>query len=326
MKLTKRPRRLRNSAILREATSEVNLNKEKLIMPIFLTTGEKIKKEISAMPGIFHYSIDEAIKQIQNYIQLGINKILLFGNPDQKDQEGIGATLKDGIIPEAIQKIKNEFGNTIYVIADVCLCPYTTHGHCGVPNESGIISNDESVETISEAALTYATAGCDMVAPSDMMDGRIQAIREKLDEHGFQNIPILSYSVKFASSYYGPFREAVDSSPKFGDRKTYQLSPNNARLALREVTLDEEEGADLIMIKPALAYLDIILQVRQLTKLPIVAYNVSGEYSMVKIAGKAGLIDEKLVAMENLTAILRAGADLIISYHTIDLVESGVLK
>jgi porphobilinogen synthase len=295
-------------------------------MPIFLTSGVKIRQEISAMPGIFHYSIDEALEQIRNYITLGINKILLFGNPDQKDHEGIQATRKDGIIPEAIKKIKEEFGNTIFVIADVCLCPYTTHGHCGVPNESGIILNDESVEIISEAALTYAIAGCDMVAPSDMMDGRVQAIREKLDEHGFQNIPILSYSVKFASSYYGPFREAVDSSPKFGDRKTYQLSPNNARLALREAVVDEEEGADLIMIKPALAYLDIIHQVRKFTKLPIVAYNVSGEYSMVKIAGKAGLIDENAVAIENLTAILRAGADLVISYHTIDLIERGILK
>lgn len=318
-------RRLRNSTILRNSLDDVSVRISNLIMPMFLVNGTNIKDEIKSMPGINHLSIDNAIKEIEKYLSFGLNKILIFGVPDSKDELGVNASNPKGPVPLGIKAIKDKFGDKIFIFSDVCLCPYTTHGHCGIPDERGYVQNQLSLEYLSKAALAYANAGSDFVAPSDMMDGRIQAIRDELDDKNMQTTGILSYAVKFASSYYGPFREAQDSSPQFGDRKTYQLSPRNNRIALREVSLDELEGADMIMVKPALAYLDIILQARNMTDLPIVAYNVSGEYSMVKLAGESGLIDSDQVALENLFAMKRAGADLIITYHALELIEKGLI-
>jgi porphobilinogen synthase len=292
---------------------------------MFLVHGSNIKQEIKGLPRVYHLSVDKAVEEIEKYLSFGLNKILLFGIPNVKDEFGKSAADPNEPVPLGIKRIKEKFGDKIFIFSDVCLCPYTTHGHCGIPDSQGHIQNDISLKYIAEAALTYAEAGSDFVAPSDMMDGRVQAIRKLLDKNGKESTGILSYAVKFASSYYGPFREAQHSAPKFGDRKTYQLSPRNSRLALREVTLDEAEGGDMIMVKPALAYLDIIYQAKLLTKLPIVAYNVSGEYSMVKIADKEGIIDGNQVALENLHAIKRAGADLIITYHAVELVEKGLI-
>ena len=278
------------------------------------------------MPSIYHLSIDKALEEIKHYLDLGINKLLIFGIPASKDEFGTTASDPEEIVPAGIKAIKERFDDKIVIFADVCLCAYTTHGHCGIPDKHGYIQNDLSLKYISEAALSYAKAGADFVAPSDMMDGRVQAIRKLLDENGLITTGILSYAVKFASSYYGPFREAEQSAPQFGDRRSYQLSPYNSRIALREIELDEQEQADMVMVKPALAYLDILYQARQMTKLPMVAYNVSGEYSMVKFAGKSGAIDEDKIALENLHAIKRAGADLIITYHAIELAEKGLLQ
>lgn len=321
-----RPRRLRSSTILRESLADIYINKDKLIIPVFVVHGTGIKNEIQSMPGIYHFSLDLLINEVRKYLELGLNKILIFGNPKKKDFYGSSASDPEEIVPITIRELKKVFGSDLLVIADVCLCAYTTHGHCGIPDNDGCILNDISVSRIAETALTYAQAGADIIAPSDMMDGRIKAIRDILDKNQLYGTMILSYAVKFASSYYGPFREAADSAPQFGDRQTYQLSYKNARLALREVDLDEKEGADAIMVKPALPYLDIIFQARQMTKLPIVAYNVSGEYALVKFAGKAGAVDEVKVALENLYAIFRAGADLVITYHGIELVERGFIR
>lgn len=319
-------RRLRNSQIIRDSLNDVIISPVNLIVPLFLVNGTKIRKEISSMPGVYHFSVDEAILEIKKYLSLGLNKLLIFGVPDNKDDLGESASDPKGPAPVGIKSIKDNFGDKIVIFSDVCLCPYTTHGHCGIPDKNGKIQNELSLKYISDAALAYAEAGSDFVAPSDMMDGRVLAIRKILDENSKQGTGILSYSVKFASAYYGPFREAQHSAPQFGDRQSYQLSQRNSRLAIREILLDEQEGADMLMVKPALAYLDIIYQARMITKLPIVAYNVSGEYSMVKVAGKAGLIDEDQVALENLIAFKRAGADLIITYHAIELVERGLIK
>lgn len=318
-------RRLRNSSILRESLDDVKLEVKNLIMPMFLVHGLNIREEITSMPLIYHFSIDKALEEIQHYLELGINKLLLFGIPATKDENGTSAADPDEIVPAGIRAIKEKFGDKVIIFADVCLCAYTTHGHCGIPDKNGYIQNDISLKYISEAALSYAKAGADFVAPSDMMDGRIQAIRTILNENDLITTGILSYAVKFASAFYGPFREAEQSAPSFGDRKTYQLSPNNSRIALREIELDEKEGADMVMVKPALAYLDILYQARRMTKLPMVAYNVSGEYSMVKFAGKAGVIDENKIALENLYAMKRAGADLIITYHAVELAEKGLI-
>lgn len=319
-------RRLRNSPIIREALDDVKVEVKNLIMPMFLVHGSNVKEEISSLPNIYHFSIDKALEEIEHYLTLGVNKLLLFGIPATKDEFGTSAADPEEIVPAGIRSIKEKFGDKVIIFADVCLCAYTSHGHCGIPDKNGYIQNDLSLKYISEAALSYAKAGADFVAPSDMMDGRIQAIRTILDENNLVTIGILSYAVKFASAYYGPFREAEQSAPSFGDRKSYQLSPNNSRIALREIELDELEEADMVMVKPALAYLDILYQARQMTMLPMVAYNVSGEYALVKFAGKAGVIDEDKVALENLYAIKRAGADLIISYHTIELAEKGLIK
>ena len=319
-------RRLRNSSILRESLEDVQVSRKHLIMPIFLVHGSNVKSEISSLPSIYHFSIDKALDEIYHYLELGINKILIFGIPETKDDFGTSAADPKEIVPMGIKTIKEKFGDKIVIFADVCLCAYTTHGHCGIPDKNGYIQNDLSLKYISEAALSYAQSGADFVAPSDMMDGRIQAIRKILDENNLISTGILSYAVKFASAYYGPFREAEQSAPQFGDRKSYQLSPYNSRIALREIELDEAEGADMVMVKPALAYLDILYQARKMTKLPMVAYNVSGEYSQVKFAGKAGVIDADKIALENLYAIKRAGADLIITYHAVELAEKRLLQ
>ena len=319
-------RRLRNSAIIREALDDVKVEPKNLIMPIFLVHGSNVKEEISSLPNIYHFSIDKALEEIQHYVDVGINKLLVFGIPATKDEFGTSAADPEEIVSAGIRAIKEKFQDSLVIFADVCLCAYTTHGHCGIPDKNGFIQNEISLKYISEAALSYAQAGADFVAPSDMMDGRIQSIRKILDENNLVATGILSYAVKFASAYYGPFREAEQSAPQFGDRKSYQLSPNNSRIALREIELDEAEEADMVMVKPALAYLDILYQAKQMTKLPMVAYNVSGEYSQVKFAGKAGVIDEDKVALENLYAMKRAGADLIITYHAVELAEKGLLK
>ena len=318
-------RRLRNSSIIRDSLDDINVEVKNLIMPIFLVHGTNIREEIPSMPSIYHLSIDKALEEIKYYVDLGITKLLVFGIPSSKDEFGTSASDPEEIVPKGIRAIKDKFGDKVVIFADVCLCAYTSHGHCGIPDKNGHIQNDLSLKYIAEAALSYAQAGSDFVAPSDMMDGRIQAIRKILDENNLLTTGILSYAVKFASAYYGPFRDAEQSAPQFGDRKTYQLSPNNSRIALREIELDEQEGADMVMVKPALAYLDILYQARHMTKLPMVAYNVSGEYSLVKFAGKAGVIDEDKVALENLYAMKRAGADLIITYHAVELAEKGLV-
>jgi porphobilinogen synthase len=317
-----RPRRLRKNSIIRELTAEVRFHKDMLIYPYFVEKGKNIASPISSMPGIHHFSPDILVKDVEKGLKKGINKILLFGSGEEKTGEGKSAYKKDTVVAQAIKLLKKNFNDAIYIITDVCLCAYTDHGHCGIIHD-GHIHNDSSVEAIAKMALTHAEAGADMVAPSDMMDGRVGAIRDLLDKRHFEDTAIMSYSIKFASSYYGPFREAADSAPQFGDRKSYQMDYRNPNETMKEAWLDEEEGADILMVKPALAYLDIINRLRANTNLPIACYNVSGEYSMVKAAVAKGWIDEKAVVMENMHAFVRAGAGLIITYHARDIVEKG---
>jgi porphobilinogen synthase len=279
---------------------------------------------ILAMPGISHFTVDTLLKDVEVGLKLGLNKVLLFGVQEPKSEEGDAAWSERSVVPTAIRELKKAFGDDLYVITDVCLCAYTTHGHCGLVHDHHVL-NDESVDRLVRMALAHANAGADMVAPSDMMDGRIGAIRHGLDTHGFKNTALMSYAVKFASAYYGPFREAAGSAPGFGDRRSYQMDARNGREAMREALLDEQEGADILMVKPALAYLDILSGLRQRTDLPIACYNVSAEYSMVKIAAAAGLVDERLMTLENLHAFARAGADLIITYHAREVLEKGWL-
>ncbi|MBI2877728.1 MAG: porphobilinogen synthase [Candidatus Tectomicrobia bacterium] len=307
-----RPRRLRRTEPLRRLIRETRVEVNDLIYPLFVTYGRRIREPIPSMPGCCRLSIDELAGEAREIRDLGIPAVLLFGIPECKDEVGSGAYDPRGVVQEAIRAIKAEVADLL-VITDVCLCEYTSHGHCGLI-QGGEIDNDASLELLTQMALTHAQAGADMVAPSDMMDGRVGAIRQVLDEHRFSQVPIMSYAAKYASGFYGPFREAADSAPQFGDRRSYQMDPANGREALREVRLDIEEGADIVMVKPALAYLDIIWQVRQTFDLPVAAYNVSGEYSMVKAAGANGWIDEPRVMLEILTAIKRAGADLILTY------------
>jgi porphobilinogen synthase len=271
------------------------------------------------MPGVFHFSVDELLKELQELIQHGINKVLLFGVGESKTVDASYSHSSHSIVPIAVKAIKEKFGDAIYIITDVCLCAYTISGHCGIVKDN-YVQNDDSLEILAKMALSHAMAGADMVAPSDMMDGRIAAIRNILDENHFENTGILSYSVKYASAYYGPFREAADSSPQSGDRKTYQMDFRNPNESLKEAEIDEIEGADMLMVKPALAYLDIIHRVKKHTLLPLACYNVSGEYSMVKAAANAGMIDEQKIVMENMFAFARAGADIIITYHAKDIV------
>ncbi len=307
-----RPRRMRASEALRPMIRETELSPDDFIYPLFAVGGRKVAEPISSLPGQYHYSVDNIAAEARKAWQLGIPAVILFGVPDRKDPLGTRAYAKDGIVQQAVRAIKDRVPEMV-VITDVCLCAYTDHGHCGVV-EGEVIDNDASLDLLARTALSHARAGADMVAPSDMMDGRVGEIRDSLDEKGFSHVPIMAYSAKYCSAYYGPFREAADSAPRFGDRRTYQMDPANALEAVREATLDVEEGADIIMVKPALAYLDVICRVRQEIDLPVAAYNVSGEYAMIKAAAEMGWLDEQKVMMETLTAIKRAGADMILTY------------
>ena len=310
-----RSRRLRSSKNIRNMVRETTLSVNDFIYPLFVCEGKGIRKEVTSMPGIYNLSVDEVIKEAKEVESLGIKSVILFGIPDHKDEEGSGAYGSDGIVQKAIKAIKDY--TDLYVITDVCMCEYTSHGHCGhVVN--GDVDNDSTLDMLAREALSHAEAGADMVAPSDMMDGRVAAIRTMLDDNGFENIPIMSYAVKYASGYYGPFRDAADSTPVFGSRKTYQMDPANRREALKEAFQDIEEGADIIMVKPALAYLDIIRDVKDSCVIPVASYNVSGEYAMIKAAAKNGWIDEEKVVMETLLSMKRAGSDLIITYFAKD--------
>ncbi|WP_391572069.1 porphobilinogen synthase [Cohnella sp.] len=315
-----RNRRLRSSAGLRSLVRETRLDATDFIMPIFITEGEGVQEEISSMPGVYHWSLDTMERELAEIAEAGVQSVMVFGVPDHKDALGTSAYDDNGITQRAIRKMKALYPELV-VIADNCLCQYTDHGHCGVVHttECGAeIDNDESLELLARTAVSQARVGADIIAPSNMMDGFVWAIRNALDEAGYKNVPIMSYSVKYSSAYYGPFREAAHSAPQFGDRRTYQMDPANSREALREAQSDVDEGADFLMVKPALAYLDIIRMLRDRYALPIVAYNVSAEYSMVKAAALQGWIDEKAIVLETLTGMKRAGADLIITYHAKD--------
>lgn len=311
-----RHRRLRGSANLRSMVRETSLHKEDFIYPIFVVEGENIKNEISSMPGVFQFSMDNLGTELDEVVDLGIPSVILFGVPNEKDAVGTQAYHDHGITQEAIRFAKNRHPELV-VIADTCLCQYTDHGHCGVIEE-GVILNDESLDLLARTAVSQAKAGADIIAPSNMMDGFVAAIRYGLDEAGFDNTPIMSYGVKYSSAYYGPFREAAHSTPQFGDRKTYQMDPANRMEALRETASDVQEGADFMIVKPALSYLDIIREVRDNFDIPIVAYNVSGEYAMVKAAAANGWIDEKKIVLETLLSMKRAGADIVMTYHAKD--------
>jgi porphobilinogen synthase len=312
-----RMRRLRRNETIRKMVRETSLDAADLIYPLFVKSGKGVHDEVSSMPGVFHLSPDMLPAEIDELKALGIPAVILFGLPDVKDEAGSGAFASDGIVQTAIKAIKAHDPD-FYVITDVCMCEYTSHGHCGAVDEGGCVINDVTLEMLATTALSHAEAGADMVAPSDMMDGRVAAIRAALDADGFQDIPIMAYSAKYASGYYGPFRDAADSAPAFGDRKQYQMDPANGDEAIREVELDIAEGADIVMVKPALAYMDIIRRVKDDFGYPTAAYNVSGEYAMVKAAAANGWIDEKRVVLETLTGFKRAGADMIITYHAKD--------
>ncbi|TWT08355.1 porphobilinogen synthase [Planococcus sp. CPCC 101016] len=311
-----RHRRLRGSANIRSMVRETSLHKEDFIYPIFVVEGENIKEEISSMPGVFHFSMDKLGEELDEVVDLGIPSVILFGVPNEKDAVGSQAYHDHGITQEAIRFAKERHPELV-VIADTCLCQYTDHGHCGVI-ENGVILNDESLDLLARTAVSQAKAGADIIAPSNMMDGFVAAIRYGLDQAGFENTPIMSYGVKYSSAYYGPFREAAHSTPQFGDRKTYQMDPANRMEALREATSDIQEGADFMIVKPALSYLDIIREVRDNFDIPIVAYNVSGEYAMVKAAAANGWIDEEKIVLETLLSMKRAGADIVMTYHAKD--------
>jgi porphobilinogen synthase len=308
----RRLRRMRMTKTLRSMVRETELSLNDFIYPLFVVIGKKIKKEIGSMPGVFQLSVDELIRECIEVKALGIPAVILFGIPENKDEIGSGAYDEHGIIQTAVRALKKEIPDFL-VITDVCLCEYTSHGHCGIV-EDGEIVNDASVELLAKEALTHAQAGADIIAPSDMFDGRVKAIRQILDKNNYINIPIMSYSAKYASGFYGPFREAAESAPKFGDRRSHQMDPANSDEALREVEQDINEGADIVMVKPALSYLDIIRRVKDRFQMPTAAYNVSGEYSMIKAAGRNGWIDEPRVMIEVLTSIKRAGADMILTY------------
>ena len=317
-----RPRRLRSNKLLRELIRETHLSVKDLIMPLFVRPGNGIKNEISSMPGNYQFSVDTLVEEVKEIATLGIPGVILFGIPSTKDESGTEAYADDGIIQKAIRAIKENVSD-ILVITDVCMCEYTNHGHCGYikkDEKTGEyqIDNDETLKLLSKEALSHAEAGVDIVAPSDMMDGRVGAIRDILDDNGYDNIPIMSYAAKYASAYFGPFRDAAESPPSFGDRRTYQMDTPNSEEAIREVALDIEEGADIVMVKPALPYLDIIRLIKDQFGYPVAAYNVSGEYSMVKAAHEKGWLDEKAVALETLMSIKRAGADIILTYWAKD--------
>lgn len=312
-----RPRRLRKNEVFRSLIRETQLSAGQLVYPLFIVPGKNKRESIPSMPGVFRLSVDQLKKEAEECLKLGVRSVILFGLPEKKDGVGSGAHARDGIIQRAIKELKNK-APEMMVSTDVCLCEYTDHGHCGciIGNE---VDNDATLEILAKVALSHAQAGADMVAPSDMMDGRVAEIRAALDENNFEMMPIMSYAVKYASAFYGPFREAADCSPQFGDRRSYQMDPANSREALREANLDVEEGADILMVKPALAYLDIISKLKEEFDLPIAAYHVSGEYAMIKAAAEKGWIDEKRVMAESLLAIKRAGADIILTYFAKDM-------
>jgi len=315
--LLHRPRRLRLSTNIRKLVCETRLDVSDFVYPLFVVPGTHVRNEIPSMPGVFHLSPDMAAREAAEAYALGIPAVIIFGIPEYKDAEGSSAWDMDSPVQKAMVMIKRALPE-IVIIGDVCLCEYTDHGHCGLLDGHNV-DNDSTLELLAKVALSHAQAGADMIAPSDMMDGRILAIRNQLDEHGYKNVSIMSYAVKYASAYYGPFRDAAQSAPQFGDRRSYQMDPANGREAMREVELDIGEGADIIMVKPALAYLDIVRQVRDNFDYPVAVYNVSGEYSMVKAAAAQGWIDEKRMVMENLLCMKRAGADIIITYHAMDV-------
>ncbi|MBE9203604.1 porphobilinogen synthase [Synechocystis salina LEGE 06099] len=317
---TTRPRRLRQTDVLRRMVRENTLTVNDLIYPLFAVPGSSVAKEVVSMPGVYQLSVDKIVDEAKEVRDLGIPAIILFGIPEDKDTDATGAWHDCGIVQKATEAVKKAVPDLV-VIVDTCLCEYTNHGHCGyleTGDLTGRVLNDPTLELLKKTAVSQANAGADIIAPSGMMDGFVQAIREALDDHDFQNIPILSYAAKYASAYYGPFRDAADSSPQFGDRRTYQMDPGNSREALKEVELDLLEGADMVMVKPALSYMDIIWRIKEMTNLPVAAYNVSGEYSMVKAAALNGWIDEQKVTLETLTSFKRAGADLILTYHAKD--------
>ena len=314
--MIKRGRRLRLNENMRSLVRETSISPSDFIFPIFVVEGEGIKKEISSLPGIYHYSVDRLDELVDEVVKCKVKGIMVFGVPEHKDCCGSEAFAENGIVQRAVRRIK-EINKDLLVITDVCMCEYTDHGHCGIL-DGEYVDNDKTLEYINKIALSHAKAGADMIAPSDMMDGRVGTIRNILDENGFINVPIMSYSAKYCSAYYGPFRAAANSAPSFGDRKTYQMDPSNRLEAIREVEEDIEEGADIVMVKPALAYLDIIRDVRNNCNLPLAAYNVSGEYAMIKAAAKMGLIDEERTILETLISIKRAGADIIITYHALE--------
>ena len=310
-----RGRRLRLNKTLRDMVRETTISPNDFIYPIFVVEGENIKNEISSLPDCYHYSVDRLDEIVKEVTDCGVKGIILFGIPDHKDACGSEAYAENGIVQRAVRKIK-ELNSDLYVITDVCMCEYTSHGHCGIL-DGEVVDNDKTLEYLAKISVSHVKAGADMVAPSDMMDGRIGYIREALDKEGFYNTPIMSYSAKYCSAFYGPFREAANSAPQFGDRKGYQMDPANRREALKEVEMDIREGADIVMVKPALSYLDIIREVKNNTNIPVAAYCVSGEYAMVKAGAKMGVIDEERIVMEMLTSIKRAGADMIITYHAL---------
>jgi porphobilinogen synthase len=314
-----RPRRLRTSPALRRLVAETSLNVSQLVLPLFARRGKKLRREISAMPGVFQLSPDEVVREATAAHALGVPAVLLFGIPDRKDARASGAYASNGIVQQTVRLLKKELPSLL-VITDVCLCEYMEHGHCGIVRD-GKILNDPSLALLARTAASHAAAGADIVAPSDMMDGRVAAIRAALDRGGFMDTPILSYAAKFASAFYGPFREAAESAPQFGDRRSYQMDAANGNEALREVALDIQEGADLVMVKPALAYLDLIYRVKKEFGLPTAAYAVSGEYAMIKAAAARGWIDERAVTLESLLAMRRAGADLLITYAAADVAK-----
>ncbi len=315
-----RPRRLRQTDVWRRMVQETRLSLDSMIYPLFIVPGKGVRHAVESMPTVFQLSVDEIAKEAKRIADLGIPAVLLFAAPEHKDAKASSATDPNGLVPQASAAIK-KVAPKLLVWCDVCLCGVTDHGHCGHVTKDGVIENDSSIETLAQVSLTYTKAGADAVAPSDMMDGRVRAIRDLLDRNGYSNTPVISYAAKYASSFYGPFREAAESAPAFGDRRSYQMDPSNGREALREVLLDIEEGADMVMVKPAGAYLDVICKVRDIVNVPVVAYQVSGEFSLIKAAAQRGWIDERAAAFETLTGIHRAGADLVITYFAPDMAE-----
>ena len=317
-----RARRLRTNEIMRNLAAEIRPDSNKLIMPYFVTEGIGIREGFESMPGIDRVSIDNLIKDLEADIKTGVRAVLLFGIPDKKDAVGTGAYSDNGIVQKAVRKIRKEFNDQVLVITDVCLCEFTDHGHCGIVDR-GTVLNDPTLELLARTALSHAEAGADIVAPSDMMDGRVAFIRDALEEKGYYDTAIMAYSAKFCSAFYGPFRDIAGSAPQFGDRRSYQMDFRNGREAEKEIATDIDEGADIVMVKPALSYMDIIYRAKQISSVPICVYNVSGEYSMVKSAAEKGFIDERRIVTEIMTSFFRAGSDMIISYHTRDILKNG---